>query len=228
MKLLIPKSRLHVYHGGHLGLVTEAAELAPVVDAFLTAPLTVSGGLSWQLRPDRPDRRRLLPARADSRYRGPPAAAPGQGVHGEVGPAGHQPLLDPGGVPVRPGGAGLRQLGIAGQAVPGLRLPGRRQPARRHDRDGAGPGRPVHRDVLRRAQRPGHGVHLPVRLGGAEAALAARDGADGEDRRVRPHRARRRVRRRGRADHHRPAGRRASGCWTGRRSGSATRRSPTT
>jgi poly(3-hydroxyalkanoate) depolymerase len=38
MKLLIPKSRLHVYHGGHLALVTEAAELAPVVDAFLTAP----------------------------------------------------------------------------------------------------------------------------------------------------------------------------------------------
>jgi poly(3-hydroxyalkanoate) depolymerase len=38
IKLLIPKSRLHVYHGGHLGLVTEAAELAPVVDRFLTAP----------------------------------------------------------------------------------------------------------------------------------------------------------------------------------------------
>jgi poly(3-hydroxyalkanoate) depolymerase len=35
---LIPKSRLHIYHGGHLGLVTEAAELAPIVDAFLTAP----------------------------------------------------------------------------------------------------------------------------------------------------------------------------------------------
>jgi pimeloyl-ACP methyl ester carboxylesterase len=37
IKLLIPDSRLHVYHGGHLGLVTEAAELAPVVDDFLTA-----------------------------------------------------------------------------------------------------------------------------------------------------------------------------------------------
>jgi poly(3-hydroxyalkanoate) depolymerase len=37
MHLLIPKSRLHVYQGGHLGLVTEAATLAPVVDAFLTA-----------------------------------------------------------------------------------------------------------------------------------------------------------------------------------------------
>src|ERR1700756_2617434 len=39
-----------------------------------------------------------------------------------------------------------------------------------------------------------NGVHLPVRLGGAKAALAARDGADGEDRRVRPDRTRRGLR----------------------------------
>jgi poly(3-hydroxyalkanoate) depolymerase len=38
MNRLIPNSRLHVYHGGHLGLVTEAAQLAPVVDEFLAAP----------------------------------------------------------------------------------------------------------------------------------------------------------------------------------------------
>jgi poly(3-hydroxyalkanoate) depolymerase len=38
MNRLIPDSRLHVYHGGHLALVTEAAELAPVVDTFLTDP----------------------------------------------------------------------------------------------------------------------------------------------------------------------------------------------
>ena len=38
MQLLIRDSRLHVYHGGHLGLITEAAELAPVVDGFLAAP----------------------------------------------------------------------------------------------------------------------------------------------------------------------------------------------
>jgi len=38
MNLLIPRSRLHVYRGGHLGLLTEAAELAPVIDAFLAAP----------------------------------------------------------------------------------------------------------------------------------------------------------------------------------------------
>jgi poly(3-hydroxyalkanoate) depolymerase len=35
MHRLIPDARLHVYHGGHLGLVTEAAELAPVVEEFL-------------------------------------------------------------------------------------------------------------------------------------------------------------------------------------------------
>jgi poly(3-hydroxyalkanoate) depolymerase len=37
MNRLIPRSSLHVYHGGHLGLVTEARELAPVVDEFLLA-----------------------------------------------------------------------------------------------------------------------------------------------------------------------------------------------
>lgn len=34
----IPGSRLHVYRGGHLALLTEARELAPVIDAFLTEP----------------------------------------------------------------------------------------------------------------------------------------------------------------------------------------------
>jgi poly(3-hydroxyalkanoate) depolymerase len=35
MRRLLPDAELHVYHGGHLGLLTEAAELAPVVDRFL-------------------------------------------------------------------------------------------------------------------------------------------------------------------------------------------------
>jgi len=38
MHRLIPDSQLHIFKGGHLGLVTEAAELAPVISAFLTAP----------------------------------------------------------------------------------------------------------------------------------------------------------------------------------------------
>jgi poly(3-hydroxyalkanoate) depolymerase len=32
---LLPRAQLHVFHGGHLGLVTEADQLAPVVDRFL-------------------------------------------------------------------------------------------------------------------------------------------------------------------------------------------------
>ncbi len=35
MRRLLPDAELHVYHGGHLGLLTEAARLAPVVDRFL-------------------------------------------------------------------------------------------------------------------------------------------------------------------------------------------------
>ena len=31
----IPHARLHLYRGGHLALVTEAAEMAPVIDRFL-------------------------------------------------------------------------------------------------------------------------------------------------------------------------------------------------
>ena len=37
MHSLIRRSQLHVYHGGHLGLVTEADELAPAVGRFLAA-----------------------------------------------------------------------------------------------------------------------------------------------------------------------------------------------
>jgi poly(3-hydroxyalkanoate) depolymerase len=47
MNLLIPRSRLHIYHGGHLGLATEAAELAPVVDTFLAAPLAGRRDRRW-------------------------------------------------------------------------------------------------------------------------------------------------------------------------------------
>jgi len=34
---LIPRSELTIYHGGHLDLVTQAARLAPLVEAFLSA-----------------------------------------------------------------------------------------------------------------------------------------------------------------------------------------------
>jgi hypothetical protein len=38
MHRLIPGSVLHVFNGGHLGLVTEATELAPVISQFLATP----------------------------------------------------------------------------------------------------------------------------------------------------------------------------------------------
>ncbi len=51
MHRLIRNSRLHVYHGGHLALVTEAAELAAAVDGFLSAPLTKPRpGAGWCVR----------------------------------------------------------------------------------------------------------------------------------------------------------------------------------
>jgi poly(3-hydroxyalkanoate) depolymerase len=37
MHRLIPRSELHIYHGGHLALATDAQHLAPVVEAFLAA-----------------------------------------------------------------------------------------------------------------------------------------------------------------------------------------------
>jgi poly(3-hydroxyalkanoate) depolymerase len=40
---LIPRSQLHVYHGGHLELAADAERLAPVVEAFLDASLTAEG-----------------------------------------------------------------------------------------------------------------------------------------------------------------------------------------
>ena len=43
MHRLIRGSLLHVYHGGHLSLVTEAAQLAPVVERFLA---TADGGMT--------------------------------------------------------------------------------------------------------------------------------------------------------------------------------------
>ena len=43
MHWLIPHSQLHVYHGGHLELATDAKHVAPVVETFLDADLTAEG-----------------------------------------------------------------------------------------------------------------------------------------------------------------------------------------
>jgi poly(3-hydroxyalkanoate) depolymerase len=49
MHRLIPDSRLHVFRGGHLGLVTEAEQLAPVVERFLH-PAGARGGRPRRFR----------------------------------------------------------------------------------------------------------------------------------------------------------------------------------
>jgi poly(3-hydroxyalkanoate) depolymerase len=36
MGRLIPNAEVHLYHGGHLGLLTEAADLAPIIERFLS------------------------------------------------------------------------------------------------------------------------------------------------------------------------------------------------
>src|SRR5262249_27688446 len=140
MHSLIPRSRLHVYHGGHLALVTEAAELAPVVGRFLAADLPDDGGRAASTGkrgaaaplsrggPDAQGRRcRLLPARAAARRRRPRRRGAHPGVHDQGGRAGHQPVLDPGGVPAR-ADPRLRPARHHRRRVHRLRLP-RRRPA---------------------------------------------------------------------------------------------------
>ncbi|MBD8870192.1 poly(3-hydroxyalkanoate) depolymerase [Nocardioides donggukensis] len=43
MARLIPDARLHVYPGGHLGIITESDQLAPVVEEFLGGPIPTDG-----------------------------------------------------------------------------------------------------------------------------------------------------------------------------------------
>ena len=43
MHRLIPRSQLHIYHGGHLELAADAERLAAAVEAFLDADLTAEG-----------------------------------------------------------------------------------------------------------------------------------------------------------------------------------------
>jgi len=37
MHNLIPNSKLYIYNGGHLGLLTHASELTALIEEFLTA-----------------------------------------------------------------------------------------------------------------------------------------------------------------------------------------------
>jgi hypothetical protein len=37
MSRLLPHATLHIYHGGHVELVTDTQQLAPLVTSFLTS-----------------------------------------------------------------------------------------------------------------------------------------------------------------------------------------------
>jgi len=132
-------------------------------------------------------KQRLLPIGRRPDRRGTGDRQEGADLHGDEGPADHQQVL------VR------RCLSLRAAAVfqgaadrrPGLRRLWlrRRQPeAVRLRRHGAGPRRRLFLHVLRRPQRSGDGLDLSRRFGGAEAEMAAADGALREDRLLRPDR----------------------------------------
>ena len=47
MHRLIPHAKLHIYHGGHLGLLTHAKELTTLIEDFLSAEMGNSKGRSF-------------------------------------------------------------------------------------------------------------------------------------------------------------------------------------
>ena len=51
MHQMMPRSQLHIYHGGHLDLVLEAERMAAIVEAFLPAETVPPPGAA----PDEPD-----------------------------------------------------------------------------------------------------------------------------------------------------------------------------
>ena len=108
----------------------------------------------------------------------------------------------------------LPELGIVGEGIKGYGARRDEPDGVRAGAHGAAPRRRQPGHVPRRARGPGHAVDRDVRLGGAEGPLAAVHVDDGEDRRLRAHRARPRL---GldRAGHHRPPRRRPLGAGRG-------------
>ena len=120
----------------------------------------------------------------------------------------------------------LAELGVVGDGHQRVRLPGHEPDGMRPGAHGAPSRRRQPRHVPRRAGRPGDEVDRDARVRGAEAAVAARDGAAREDRRVRAHRAQPRLGL-GRAGDHARAATATYTCSTAPSGGSATARSPT-
>ena len=109
--------------------------------------------------------------------------------------------------------------GLAGLGIAGLTYDGPGCPARGALVNGLvamelSPRRLLDRHVHGRARRARDGLDHAVRLRGAARALAAGDGPDGADRRVRPHRARHRLGDLAGHVDHAPAATATSGCST--------------
>ena len=77
---------------------------------------------------------------------------------------------------------GIRDLKIAGAGYEGYGCAGGSTLLAGFIADGNRANRLLLRDVLRRPQRPGDGVDLPVRVRRAETKMAAADGSAGKDR----------------------------------------------
>jgi poly(3-hydroxyalkanoate) depolymerase len=83
MRRLLPDATLHTYDDGHLGLVTQADELGPVVNDFLLAPpagpCVVPRAVHRALRPERRDASRHRGDLGDLGPAGDPARRPCSG-----------------------------------------------------------------------------------------------------------------------------------------------------
>ena len=165
---------------GAVTMATATAVAAPVATA--AAPVQESTEAAPRTE------QRLLPARGRLDRRGKGDRQEGAHLHGDQGPADHQQVLVRRCVSVRAAaviqGAGPRRAGIRG-----LWMRRRKPEAVRLRRHGDGAHRRFVLHLLGRAQRPGDGLDLSRRIGGAEAEVAAADGALREDRLLRPHRA---------------------------------------
>ena len=125
MRRLLPHAELHVYHGGHLGLLTEAAQLAPVVDRVLRDGAHPTQGSD-------PIRGGGCAMPADADFYAPSCCSTtrtgrcctGSSLHGQGGPADHQPLT------TRARSPTSLLPGLAELTSPGSRTPATAAPAR--------------------------------------------------------------------------------------------------
>ena len=150
-------------------------------------------------------------------------AGSGARIRRRTHPARHRGLVRPGSLPGR-AGAGARRAGRAGHDPRWVRMP-RPQRRRVRPRGARARGRRQrHPHVRVGAGLARDGLDPPLGKRGAEAGVAAADGARRGDRMLRPHRARRRLRPR-RHEDVRPARRRATGSSPAPSAGSASPRS---